>query len=338
MRANGYSTPVPRRSNELKASKPGEVVTYQLSEEELAKYRALPVPDKKEKMPVGVPNTFISEEQRRRANMRCQKEENEMKAVKEGPDCGLTKEILIEQVAKGETLSSIERAWGMKYNTIHNWVKKWNLKGINQAKAQELLNSPNSAPEAKKPVEDSSVLRAKNIPMKDPVDEARELYRTELEKLRQANDLIKAECDRLLQERDDYKRAAEELEDSTADHEQIVEMLNMAKSRLNELEKENGDLLLKMSFLESERQLEPVEHSRPEPVPVDYVNHPPHYNRGGIECIDAIEAATGELTGPEAYHTGQVLKYVWRWKHKNGFEDLQKARWYIDRLLQRYHA
>ncbi|WP_199825309.1 DUF3310 domain-containing protein [Gorillibacterium timonense] len=65
----------------------------------------------------------------------------------------------------------------------------------------------------------------------------------------------------------------------------------------------------------------------------DPVNHPDHYTKGGIECIDAIEAATTGLQGAEAYNTGQVIKYIWRWKWKNGIEDLEKARWYLDRLI-----
>lgn len=67
--------------------------------------------------------------------------EEELKRMreKEGPACGLTKRDLLEAVAAGETLSSIERAWGMKYNTIHNWVKKWDLKGITPDKAREHL-------------------------------------------------------------------------------------------------------------------------------------------------------------------------------------------------------
>lgn len=65
----------------------------------------------------------------------------------------------------------------------------------------------------------------------------------------------------------------------------------------------------------------------------DNVNHPKHYTLGGIECIDAIEAATNDLTGAEAFLTGQVMKYLWRWKWKNGLEDLQKAKWYLDRLI-----
>lgn len=67
---------------------------------------------------------------------------------------------------------------------------------------------------------------------------------------------------------------------------------------------------------------------------VDMVNHPPHYTVGGIECIDAIKAATTGLSGFEAYLTGTVIKYIWRWNHKNGEEDLRKAIWYINRLIE----
>lgn len=67
---------------------------------------------------------------------------------------------------------------------------------------------------------------------------------------------------------------------------------------------------------------------------VDYVNHPPHYQtKSGLETIDVIEAFTEDLTGAEATNTGNVLKYMCRWKSKNGLEDLKKARWYLDRLI-----
>ena len=64
---------------------------------------------------------------------------------------------------------------------------------------------------------------------------------------------------------------------------------------------------------------------------VDMVNQPPHYNQAGIECIEAIRAATGE--GYEFYLQGNILKYLWRYKYKNGLEDLKKARWYLDKLI-----
>lgn len=65
----------------------------------------------------------------------------------------------------------------------------------------------------------------------------------------------------------------------------------------------------------------------------DNVNHPSHYTYGGIECIDAIDAVTHDLSGMDAVCTGQVMKYIWRWRHKNGVEDLKKARWYLDKLI-----
>jgi len=64
----------------------------------------------------------------------------------------------------------------------------------------------------------------------------------------------------------------------------------------------------------------------------DNVNHPKHYNQYDIECIDAIRAALG--SGFKEYLQGNILKYIWRHKYKNGVEDLKKARWYLDRLIE----
>lgn len=66
----------------------------------------------------------------------------------------------------------------------------------------------------------------------------------------------------------------------------------------------------------------------------DMVNHPPHYiSDKGIEVIDVIEAFTEDLSGIEAVCTANTLKYICRWKHKNGVQDLEKAQWYIQRLI-----
>jgi len=65
----------------------------------------------------------------------------------------------------------------------------------------------------------------------------------------------------------------------------------------------------------------------------DKVNHPSHYTAGKVECIDAIEAAVIGLVGLEAVCTANVIKYLWRWKLKNGAEDLQKAKWYLEKLI-----
>jgi hypothetical protein len=64
----------------------------------------------------------------------------------------------------------------------------------------------------------------------------------------------------------------------------------------------------------------------------DMVNHPPHYTQGGVECIDAIEAALGP-EGFRAFLRGQVMKYTWRAGLKGAAaEDLAKAAWYLNRL------
>ena len=65
----------------------------------------------------------------------------------------------------------------------------------------------------------------------------------------------------------------------------------------------------------------------------DMVNSPPHYNKAGIECIDAIRAATGD--GYEYYLQGNIMKYLWRFDYKDKpLEDLEKARWYLDKLIE----
>jgi len=64
---------------------------------------------------------------------------------------------------------------------------------------------------------------------------------------------------------------------------------------------------------------------------VDMVNSPPHYNASGVECIDAISAATGE--GFEYALQANIIKYVWRYRYKNGTQDLEKAKWYLDKLI-----
>lgn len=67
---------------------------------------------------------------------------------------------------------------------------------------------------------------------------------------------------------------------------------------------------------------------------IDNVNHPSHYCQGGIECIDALKAATVGKTGIEAVCVANVIKYLWRYEEKNGIEDVNKAQWYINRLIQ----
>ena len=64
------------------------------------------------------------------------------------------------------------------------------------------------------------------------------------------------------------------------------------------------------------------------------VSHPSHYqSKSGLEVIDVIAAFTEGLEGIEAVDTGNAIKYICRWKDKNGIQDLEKAMWYIQHLI-----
>lgn len=61
------------------------------------------------------------------------------------------------------------------------------------------------------------------------------------------------------------------------------------------------------------------------------INHPDHYTAGSIECIEAIKA---QMTHEEfiGYLRGNIVKYLWRYRHKGGIDSIRKAQWYLDRL------
>ena len=64
------------------------------------------------------------------------------------------------------------------------------------------------------------------------------------------------------------------------------------------------------------------------------VSHPSHYqSKSGLEVIDVMAAFTEGLEGIEAVDTGNAIKYICRWKDKNGIQDLEKAMWYIQHLI-----
>ena len=65
---------------------------------------------------------------------------------------------------------------------------------------------------------------------------------------------------------------------------------------------------------------------------MDNVNHPEHYTKGGVECIEAIRASmTREAFC--GYCKGNILKYIWRYEDKGQGEDLKKAKVYLDWLI-----
>ena len=96
--------------------------------------------------------------------------------------------------------------------------------------------------------------------------------------------------------------------------------MGMYRKELNRKFKEIGDMARKQAREQSDHK-----------EIMDMVNHPPHYNQAGIEALDAILAATNE--GSEYYLQGNIIKYIWRYRYKNGAEDLKKAQWYLNELI-----
>lgn len=66
---------------------------------------------------------------------------------------------------------------------------------------------------------------------------------------------------------------------------------------------------------------------------VDVINHPSHYTKGRIECIDAIDSATVGKSGIEAVCVANLIKYLWRYEEKGGLESVRKAQWYLNKLI-----
>lgn len=130
----------------------------------------------------------------------------------------------------------------------------------------------------------------------------------------------------------------------------IMDMLNSNKYSLDmspETKEKYKDLFLdefriRNALKKSEPQIlskeEHIDLHTPGKKENDMVSHPNHYAQTRIECIDAIEACIEPYQDPvDAYLTSNALKYIWRHPFKkNGREDLEKAIWYLNRLVDKY--
>lgn len=70
----------------------------------------------------------------------------------------------------------------------------------------------------------------------------------------------------------------------------------------------------------------------------DKVNHPSHYTYGDIEVVDFIEQVTRDYKPELAFAIGNAIKYISRANRKNGKEDLDKARWYLNRAFKKWEG
>ena len=104
--------------------------------------------------------------------------------------------------------------------------------------------------------------------------------------------------------------------------------LEYMKKKYKELEEKSKEQKVKYLSGVKKQAQEQSDHKQT----MDMVNHPPHYNKAGVETIDAIQAMTGD--GFEFYLQGNIMKYLWRYRYKNGVEDLKKAEWYLSKLIE----
>jgi hypothetical protein len=74
-----------------------------------------------------------------------------------------------------------------------------------------------------------------------------------------------------------------------------------------------------------------MDEVRVEELLIDNVNHPAHYEgQTSMECIEAMQISFGKKAVID-FCMCNAFKYLWRHRHKNGREDLQKAHWYLDK-------
>jgi len=68
-------------------------------------------------------------------------------------------------------------------------------------------------------------------------------------------------------------------------------------------------------------------------IMTDNINSPGHYNTGNVEVIEIIEQLTEGMEGKKAFNLGNVIKYIFRHENKGGTDDLKKAAWYLNRVI-----
>lgn len=148
-----------------------------------------------------------------------------------------------------------------------------------------------------------------------------DFYPEIIEKTKDKYDICCETCKRCGEEYDDWcmEHCKSGVSFSSPNHENLPLMWEEAPEENNNTIEENQEL-----------------HSTTQSPSM--VNHPQHYNQGGIECIDAANAMVSSYPDPiDASLSWQVIKYLWRHPFKaKPTEDLEKCKWYLERLIEYY--
>ena len=277
----------------------------------------------------------------------------------------LTKEQYLQMRMEGKNRSSIQREYFPNNPPkFYGQLKEWGIKEKDAEEhtldllAAELKQSVPKTPSTEKPRAECSVPEPQSAEdpkaYPDPRDEEIARLRAELERIKADNveavrlsgaaaEKMQAEIAQLREQNERHIRGLEVEEAENKKLRFEIEQLKAEKKDLeNLLEDYRDDVTMLTSKVESLQKQLDAAAAYTEGVPTDRehdpVNRPAHYTAGKVECIDAIESATVGLAGGQAYATGAAIKYLWRWSRKGGVEDLKKARWHVDRLIQNVDA
>lgn len=162
--------------------------------------------------------------------------------------------------------------------------------------------------------------------------EFKECYKTALEKIRtgEAEEIlnkVEAKSTINMLKGEDYKLKVIELYNEGCGATEIGQEVGRSQSAIS--------VLLKRLAAEGRIEKREIKENVKNRKKPEAVNHPAHYNIGNIECIDYIDDVLQDDYG---FYIGNIIKYVARFKGKNGLEDLKKAKWYLDRLVSIYNG
>jgi DNA repair ATPase RecN len=230
---------------------------------------------------------------------------------------GLTPEKLLDELMLGKSIKQVMVEHGIPQGSSGQLIKKWGIR----KQVDEILASRKAVKQ--EAAEGPKYEQPEQVRQSDQQADELEQLQKELAEKTERISALKNEIHRMEDEAGYWMAEAERLNKEV---EQLRKQLATAEA-YTEAYTQTVDQLRE----ERDALLQTVERAVTDHDPI---NHPAHYTAGKVECIDAIESATIGLTGGLAYCTGAAIKYLWRWSRKNGVEDLHKARWYVDRLIQ----
>jgi hypothetical protein len=349
----GHGRPIPNRDVERETAGNGPVTTYIMSPEDLARYGpVIPYKGKEKKPMINVKSNRIDtskEEQSRRAQIRYQNREEPddmAKVLKEAPSCGLTKRIYLEQVVAGETNASIERAWGMRANSLYQWLNIWEVKGIKSEQASVMLERMNEVTAVDPlPTDDGPAAKAieSQSAVPDPAADMAVLIADAQNGVIREKDAeierLKAKMTEIIRQRDDYRQAASDLESMNNACSEAVRLRDKTIARMKqdheEIVDEQSVILRDMQILIDEGcdHIQSLQDQLAEAKARVSFYEGVDNGASKFQFVDAIEEVVSGMEGIRAFHLGAAIQILW---HMEDEAELAKVQHHVERLFHSY--